>query len=98
MPEEKMIAGPHFLRRHSSLWEKGGLSPGLDVLCENDTDTTNPWERPVRAPIVLPFEEKNVSEGAQSINPLEGDVGGEDEDLHAATAGGHIEAGLVVRC
>lgn len=79
MPDGKFGASRQFVRRHSSLWEKDALSPGLDSVCEDEKSTTNPWDTRLVAPIPVAFEAKNMPEGGHAINILDGH-GEEHED------------------
>lgn len=78
MPDEAAMVGHQFLRRHSSLWEKGRLSPGLDVVYEDDTNTGT-----IRTPVEHPFDAKNMPSSGQSIVLLERQAGVEDEEIRA---------------
>jgi len=85
---DKTTTGAHFLRRHSSLWEKGPSSPGPDILGEDEANTTNPlWDTSTRAPTGLSFEGKNMAQGGPSSNSVEGHAGAEDGD-HPVVKGG----------
>jgi hypothetical protein len=86
MPDEAAMVAHPFLRRHSSLWEQGHLSPGLGVVCEEGTETTAPPGL-IRALIAVPFETKNMQSCGQSIDPLEGHARGDDEELHVVEGG-----------
>ena len=86
MPDDTKVAGSHFSRRHSSLWENP-LSSGLDVLCEEDDRSGTIWENAVRAPIAVAFQAENMPKGGLSIDAMEGHAGGEDEDLRIVKGG-----------
>jgi len=82
LPNEKEMMSHHFLRRHSSLWEKGQLSPDLEVVCEEDTNTADLiGEKSIQASMADPFPAKNMPLGGQSIDSLEGHAGGQYEEL-----------------
>jgi len=86
MPSETQMAGHHFLRRHSSLWEDGQSSPELDIVYEETTSAAGiPWEKSIRAPVAVPFEAKNMPIGGQTIDPLKGHAG--NEELHVVEGG-----------
>jgi len=99
MPSEKEMAGYHFLRRHSSLWEKGQVSPDLDVVYEENTNASHlPWETSIRAPVAVPFVAENMPLGGQSIDPSEGHAG-EGEEVRAVESGwvhrGHARSDIL---
>jgi hypothetical protein len=88
LPNEKEMMSHHFLRRHLSLWEKGQVSPDLEVVCEEDANTADHlWEKSDRTSMADPFPAKNMPLGDQSIDPLEGHAGGQDEELHVVEGG-----------